>query len=178
MSNPDFSSERLESVSNCGDFDFRIARDGIWYYRGSPITRTALSKLFSTILRRDENGEYWLVTPVERCRIAVDDAPFTAIELTVEGKGRDQALIFRTNFDEIVAADRDHPIRVSYHPESEEPSPYVLVRPALEALIVRPVFYQLAELAETCVIDEREWLGVWSRGEFFTLGPSQSEAAR
>jgi hypothetical protein len=167
---PDFPD--FNALPRCGDFDMRIARDGTWFYRGTPINRKPLVKLFSTVLRR-ESGEYWLVTPVERGRILVDDAPFTAVEVTASGRGPDQELTFRTNLDDFVMAGPDHPIRVSYHRESGEPSPYVLVRAGLEALILRAVFYHLVDLAELREVDGSEQLGVWSRGEFFALGAPQ-----
>ena len=110
------------------------------------------------------------VTPVERGRIIVDDAPFTAVELDVKGQGREQILRFRTNVDDWVEADRDHPIRVAEDPETGEPSPYVLVRAGLEALIGRSVFYQLVEGAEERVLDGTTTLGVWSKGQYFPLG--------
>jgi len=159
-----------ESLPPCGDFQMRIARDGTWYYRGTPIGRKPLVKLFSTVLRRDEAGDYWLVTPVERGRITVDDAPFTAVEMRATGAGSDQVLSFRTNVDEWVEADSAHPIRVAEAPDSGEPSPYILVRDRLEALIVRSVFYDLVELAESRVTDGEEVLGVWSKASFFPLG--------
>ena len=146
----------------------RILRDGTWLYHGSPIGRKPLVRLFSTVLRREDDG-YWLVTPVERGRIVVDDAPFTAVELTVEGTGRDQRLSFRTNVDDTVTADRDHPIRVVLAPDGE-PSPYVLVRDRLEALIVRAVYYDLVELGCERQVDGEERYGVWSAGTFFPLG--------
>lgn len=154
----------------CGDIDMRIARDGTWYYHGSPIGRKQLIKLFSTVLKRDSVGDFWLETPVEKCRITVDDAPFLAIEMTVEGEGADQRLTFRTNVDDIVIAGPDHPIRVDIDAESEEPSPYVLVRGALEALIARAVFYDLVELAVEEERDGETLFGVWSGGTFFPLG--------
>lgn len=169
MSNPE-SAPEFSDLPPCGDFDMRIARDGTWFYRGSPINRRPLVKLFSSVLKRAESGEYWLVTPAERGRIQVDDAPFTAVEVDAAGANRDQALTFRTNLDEFVIADRDHPIRVSYHRGKGEPSPYILVRPGLEALILRPVFYHLVELGEVRKLDGIEQLGVWSGGEFFVLG--------
>lgn len=149
----------------CGEIDMRIARDGTWYYQGGPIGRKRMVRLFSTVLRRDEDGRYYLVTPAEKLAIQVDDAPFVAVEMTVHGKGREQVLTFRTNVDDEVMAGPDHPIRVVTAPDGE-PSPYVHVRARLEALIARSVFYDLVELAE-----ERDGvLGVWSAGEFFTLG--------
>jgi hypothetical protein len=155
---------------SCGDFDMRIARDGTWYHEGAPIGRLPLVKLFSTVLHKDENGEFWLITPVEKGRIVVDDAPFTAVELTVEGAGPAQILSFRTNIDDIVTAGPDHPIRVAEDPVTGEPSPYILIRDRLEALILRPVFYHLVELGEEREVDGGRVLGVSSGGSFFPLG--------
>jgi hypothetical protein len=154
----------------CGEFPLRIARDGTWFYQGSPIGRKPLVKLFSTVLRREQDGSFWLVTPVERCRIAVDDAPFVAVEMHVSGSGQTRSLRFRTNVDDEVTAGPAHPIRVAMNPTTGEPSPYVLVRGGLEALIARAVFYDLVELAEPAVVDGRNTLGVWSDGAFFVLG--------
>ncbi|WP_152224527.1 DUF1285 domain-containing protein [Pseudomonas sp. SCB32] len=154
----------------CGDIDMRIARDGTWYYLGTPIGRKPMVRLFSTIIRRD-GDDYFLVTPVEKCGITVDDAPFVAISLVVEGEGEQQVLRFTTNVEDEVVADAAHPIRVELDPQTQEPSPYVLVRVNLEALIHRNVFYQLVELAVSREIDGQEWLGVWSSGEFFPIAP-------
>ena len=146
-------------------YDIRIAADGTWYHQGAPIRRIGLVRLFASVLRRDDAGGYWLITPAERGRIQVDDAPFVAVACTVEGEGRDQHLILRTNTDALVTAGPDHPIRVKFDPESGDPRPYVMVRDRLEALILRPVYYQLADLAV-------EWdgrIGVWSGNEFFPL---------
>lgn len=154
----------------CGDVPMRIARDGTWFYQGSPIGRKPLVKLFSTVLRREADGSFWLVTPVERCRIAVDDAPFLAVEMRVSGSGRSQCLRFRTNVDDEVTAGAAHPIRVLEDQRTGEPSPYIVVRAGLEALIARAVFYDLVELAETATVDGRATLGVWSDGMFFALG--------
>lgn len=160
------TGSRSEPI-DCGHFDMRIARNGTWYYRGSPIERKPLVTLFSSVLKRDAEGQYWLETPVERGRIDVDDAPFTAVELTIRGDGPDQKLIFRTNLDETVAAGPDHPLRVAFDESTGEPSPYVLVRDGLEALLTRPVYYELVERVE----EDRETghLGVWSDGVFFAL---------
>jgi hypothetical protein len=166
----DASASRAKSAPICGDFDIRIARDGTWYYQGSPIGRKALVKLFATVLRREADGSYWLATPYERGRITVEDAPFTAVELEIEGGGRDQTLVFRTNLDERVAAGPDHPIRVREDAATGAPSPYLLVRPGLEALILRPVFYQLVELGVGGDEPEGRTLGVWSGGRLFPLG--------
>ena len=151
-------------------FGMRIGRDGTWYYLGTPIKRMPLVKLFSTVLRRDDKGDFWLITPVERGRIDVDDAPFVAVGLTVDGEGQDTRLTFRTNLDEEIVADAEHPIRVEVDPETEEPTPYIHVRDNLEALIARPVFYDLAEMAEEATVGDDIELRVWSGGNMFRLG--------
>ena len=161
---PDFGQ-----LPSCGDFDMRIARDGTWFYRGSPIGRKPLVKLFSTVLRR-EDGEYWLVTPVERGRILVDDAPFVAVEVTAAGEGAAQTLTFRTNVDDEVVLDDSHPLRVDHDSASGADVPYVTVRGGLEARILRPVYYHLVELGSFAEIDGAEQLGIWSAGRFFPLG--------
>ena len=154
---------------DCGDLEMRIARDGTWFYRGSPIGRLPLVKLFASVLRREADGRYWLVTPAERGRIEVEDVPFLAVAVTVEGEGRDQRLIFRTNLDEFVTAGPDNPLRVETA-ASGEPAPYILVRDGLEARLARPVFYELVELGTEEPIGETTQFGVWSRGVFFRLG--------
>lgn len=159
----------------CGDIDMRIARDGTWHYQGSPIERASLVKLFASVLKRDPAGDYWLETPVEKCRIRVDDAPFVAVAMTVQGDGCDRTLSFTTNVDENVIADAAHPIRVEVDPESGEPAPYIRVRDGLDALIARAVFYDLVELGVEVDRDGETVLGVWSGGTFFALGPVASE---
>jgi hypothetical protein len=154
----------------CGEIDIRISQDGTWFYHGSPIGRKPLVKLFASVLRREDNGDYWLVTPVERGRIKVDEVPFTAVEVNAAGSGPSQTLTFRTNLDDEVAADAEHPIRVAYASDGGEPRPYILVRGRLEARILRPVFYELVELAQMQRIGDEEVYGVWSREQFFPLG--------
>lgn len=154
----------------CADADIRIARDGAWYHEGEPIRRESMVRLFSTILRRDDDDAYYLVTPVEKLRIRVDDAPFVAVAMSVHGSDRDQVLTFRTNVGDEIMAGRDHPIRVEHDAESEEPSPYVHVRANLEALIARSVFYDLVELADEYEHNGEQAFGVWSAGAFFVLG--------
>lgn len=163
--------KRLGGPELCGDIDIRIGRDGTWFYHGSPIGRKRLVKLFANVLRRDEAGDYWLVTPAEKARITVDDAPFTAVEMTVQGSGESQNLIFRTNIDEIVMAGPGHPIRVETNSGTGSPAPYLKVRDGLEALIVRSVFYDLVEVGTEADIEGRSVLGVWSDGAFFVIGP-------
>jgi hypothetical protein len=161
----------LRQPIDCGHFEIRIGRDGTWYYRESPIARLPLVRLFSTVLRREADGSFWLQTPAERGRITVDDAPFVAVEVTRHGEGREQELIFRTNIDETVAADAEHPLRIVIAPETAEPSPYVLVRNGLEARLSRPVFYELVELGREERVGDTTLFGVWSKGRFFPLGP-------
>ncbi len=155
----------------CGDLDIRIARDGTWFYLGTPIGRKELVRLFSTILRRD-GDDYFLVTPVEKVRITVDDAPFVAVDFMIDTPGPDQVLTFETNVGDLTAAGPDHPIRIPRDPATGEPSPYVLVRDRLEALIDRKSFYRLVNLGtHECHADE-DWFGVRSGGMFFPMIPS------
>jgi hypothetical protein len=151
------------------DLDMRIARDGTWHYRGSPINRPALVKLFASVLRRECDGSYWLVTPAERGRVTVEDAPLVAVALDMQGEGRNQRLIFRSNLDDIVAAGPQHPLRIATAADGT-PAPYVLIRPGLEARLARPVFYELVELGEEETVDGKTRFGVWSDGAFFELG--------
>ncbi|MGF7176798.1 DUF1285 domain-containing protein [Azospirillum doebereinerae] len=152
-------------------YDIRIARDGTWFHNGDPIRRIELAKLFSTVLKRDDSGDYWLITPVERGRIVVEDSPFVAVEMTVSGSGADQILSFRTNLDHWVQAGPEHPIRVADHPETGEPSPYIEIKSRLEARILRPVFYDMVERGETRRTEAGETeVGVWSNKVFFALG--------
>jgi hypothetical protein len=155
----------------CGDLDIRIARDGTWHYLGTPIGRQALVRLFSSILKR-EDDRYYLVTPVEKVGIVIDDAPFVAIDFTVEGEGRAQRLTFETHVGDFVAAGPEHPIRASRDPETGEPSPYVTVRRGLEALIDRKSFYRLAEIGCEHEVDGVAQFGLWSDGSFFPLIPA------
>ena len=151
----------------CGDLDMRIARDGTWFYQGTPIGRPGLVKLFSSILKR-EDGKYFLVTPVEKVGIKVDDAPFVAIDFEPEGDGETQNLTFTTHVGDVAVAGADNPIRVERDPETGEPSPYILIRANLEALIDRKSFYRLVDLC----VHEGDWFGVWSGGQFFGVIPS------
>ncbi|RED12263.1 hypothetical protein POI8812_03370 [Pontivivens insulae] len=155
----------------CGDLDMRIARDGTWFYLGTPIGRRPLVKLFSSILKR-EGDQYFLVTPVEKVGIVVDDAPFVAIDFSVDEAADQQVLTFTTHVDDEVIASAKHPIRVVRDPETGEPSPYILVRRNLEALIDRKSFYRLVELGETHDVEGTDWFGIWSSGEFFPFVPA------
>lgn len=153
----------------CGDIGMRILADGTWLYQNSPIGRKALVKLFSRILRKDADGRTYLVTPVERVDVAVDDAPFLAVEMQVESHGPDQQLVFRTNVDDIVRCGPDHPLRFAREAGSGGLKPYVLVRGRLEALVTRALYYDLIELAEPARGKDDESLGIWSGGVFFPL---------
>jgi len=158
-----------------GELDMRIARDGTWFYRGSPINRPPLVKLFASVLRRDADGSYWLVTPAERGRVAVEDAPFVAVAVDKEGgDGRAQRLIFRTNLDEIVTAGPDHKLRIETAADGT-PAPYIMVRPGLEARLLRPVFYELVEWGREEPMGDEIQFGVWSGGLFFRLGDPGDE---
>lgn len=160
--------------SECGSFDIRIDRDGRWYYQNSPIGRMGLVKLFASVLSRDEDGVYWLTTPAERGTIEVEDAPFVAVEMTVAGAGADQVIALRTNLDDWVEVDRDHPVWLNTD-AADGPTPYVHVRNGLNARIARPVYYDLVALAVEgkCEVEaspEKGTIGVWSKGQFFPLG--------
>ncbi|MEM9549740.1 MAG: DUF1285 domain-containing protein [Pseudomonadota bacterium] len=151
----------------CGDLDIRIARDGSWFYLGTPIERVELVRLFSSILKL-EDGKFFLVTPVEKVGITVEDAPFVAVDVDCDGDGPDQSLSFTTHVGDTVVAGPDHPIRVMREAETGEPSPYVMIRAGLEALIDRKSFYRLVELGD----DHDGWFGLWSGGQFFPVIPS------
>jgi hypothetical protein len=155
--------------AHCGDIDIRIARDGTWFHEGTPVGRRELVRLFSTILRKD-GDDYVLVTPAEKMRIVVEDAPFLAVLLRVEGDGCDQKLIFTTNVGDETVAGRENSIRVVIDPVTREPSPYVHVRRGLEAKISRNVYYQLAEIAVTGEDEHYGKLVIWSDGVVFPLG--------
>lgn len=176
-------SPGAEVFAEASDLDIRIARDGTWFHQGSVIHRKALVKLFASVLRRDGEGSYWLQTPVEKGRISVEDVPFVAVELSVKGQGRGQTLSFRTNLDDWVEAGAAHPLRIAAGAtqnagegngdERVGPRPYIEVRDGLEARILRPVYYELAELAVSAPAGDGAppgTLGVWSGGLFFPLG--------
>lgn len=162
--------------THVGDLPFLIKRDGTWLYRGSAINRKELVCLFASVLRREEDGSWWLQTPAERGRIEVEDAPFVAVELDWTGDGRHQVLSFRTNTDEVVTAGPEHPIRISHDLFTCEPTPYILLRPgaakhlAIEARINRATYYELVALGVPGWIGNKRVLGVWSCGKFFSLG--------
>jgi uncharacterized protein len=159
----------------CGELPFLIRRDGTWLYRGSPIERKELVCLFASVVRRDEDGAWWLQTPAERGRIEVEDAPFVAVELDWGGDGHQQILSFRTNIDQVVTAGPDHPIRMSHDLLTCEPTPYIRLREGdgahpIEARVNRAVYYELVALAVPEYVGSNLMLGVWSSGQFFPLG--------
>lgn len=151
----------LPKLNVCGDIGLKIAKDGTWFYEGSPIGRKPLVKLFSTVLRREEDG-FYLVTPVEKVPIEVEGEPFIAVAMACTGEGRDQRLFFTTNVDDEVMAGPAHEIGFSALPEGSM-APFVAVRDGLRARLARPVYYELAELA----VSTKEGTGVWSDGAFF-----------
>ena len=153
--------------THCGDSEMRIARDGTWFHQGSPIGRPAMVRLFSTILRREPDGGYVLVTPVEKLDIDVEDAPFVAVDMKASGEGRSATLTFALNTGELVTANADHVLR--FEAGEDGPRPYLHVRGGLDAVIARPVYYELAQRA----IDAGdEPAGVWSGGTFFAIEPA------
>lgn len=156
----------------CGDLDIRIARDGQWWYLGTPIGRKELVRLFASVLRL-EDGRHYLVTPVEKIGITVDDAPFVAVDFTVADAGPSQTITFETNVGDRTVAGPGNPIRVARDAETGEPSPYVHVRRGLEALIDRKSYYRLVDIGENQEIDGRRWFGLRSGGVFFPIIPSK-----
>ena len=157
---------------HCGRIDIRIASDGTWLHEGRPIRRPALVKLFSTILRKEPDGSTVLVTPAERLTIAVDDAPFVAVEMAVEGEGDGRRIGFRTNVDDLVPLDDDHPIR--FEDGSGGLKPYVRVRGGLWALLTRALTYDLVELGEEREVDGRVWFGLAVGGAFHRIAPAEA----
>lgn len=163
----------------CGDIDMRIDRNGTWYYHGSPIGRQALVKLFASVLRRDEAGDYWLITPAEMARLQVEIAPFLAVAMDVDGSNDDRTIRFTTNLGKSVTLSDDRPLRVDIDPETQQPMPFVIVADdGTEALIARAVFYDLVDLGEEIEVDGEPVFGVWSAGDFFPIGRLDGTEAR
>jgi hypothetical protein len=162
----------LWNPAHCGEIDIVIRRDGLWFHEGSPIGREALVRLFSTVLRKDADG-FHLVTPVEKMKITVEDAPFIAVRVDRVG----EALRFTTNVGDEVEAGADNPIRIEMNPNTGEPRPYLHVRRGLEARICRPVFYELVEMATERETPEGPRLGVTSNGAWFPVGPARAHLA-
>ncbi|MCG7506531.1 DUF1285 domain-containing protein [Mesorhizobium retamae] len=156
----------------CGDIDMEIRQDGTWFYLGTPIGRMPLVQLFSTVLRKDADGRTYLVTPVERVGIRVIDAPFVAVEVDVSGKGDDQIITFRTNVGDVVEVGPSNPLRFVDEPETGGLKPYVLVRGRLEALVSRPVMYELVGHGEEVVVDGVSMFAVRSNGETYPIMPT------
>ena len=155
----------------CGDIDMRIRRDGVWFHEGTPIGRPGMVKLFSSILKR-EGERYFLVTPVEKVGITVDDAPLLAVDFTATGTGTDQTLTFTTLTEDTATAGPANPIRITRDPVTGEPAPYVLIRTNLEALIDRKSFYRLIDLGTQSLHEGKRWFGIWSEGMFFPVIPA------
>lgn len=153
----------------CGDLDMEIRSDGTWFYMGTPIGRQPLVRLFSTVLRKDDDGRTYLVTPVEKVGIRVEDAPFVAVEMAVSDEGSGHTLTFRTNVGDVVEAGPEHALRFEIKGENNELKPYLHVRGALEALVSRPVMYDLVELGEHVEIDDVSMFAIRSGGMLFPV---------
>lgn len=162
---------------DCGDIGLKIARDGTWYYQNSPIGRRPLVKLFASVLRRERDGRYYLVTPAEKALVHVEDTPFLAVAMEAKGSGRRQRLTFRTNLDEMARAGPEHPLSFALT-KSGGFTPYILVRDALKARLTRPVYYDLVAAAVTESEGGSKELGVWSGGEFFAFPAAPSPGKR
>ena len=158
---------------SCGDLDIEIRRDGSWFYLGTPIGREALVRLFSTVLRKDADGRTYLVTPVEKIGIRVEDAPFLAVEMDAGRRAGEQVLTFRTNVGDVVEAGPQHPLRFELEPETGGLKPYVTVRGRLEALATRPVMHELAGIAEEIEVDGRSVIAIRSHGAIFPIMPAE-----
>jgi hypothetical protein len=156
----------------CGDIDMEIRADGTWYYLGTPIGRQPLVRLFSTVLRKDEDGRTYLITPVEKVGIRVEDAPFVAVEMVIEGEGSERKLSFRTNVGDVVVAGDEHPLRFVIAGENQQLKPYLHVRGRLEALVSRAVMYQLVAEGEEIEIDGEIMFAVRSGGAVFAVMPA------
>ena len=154
----------------CGDLNIKIDKEGRWHYNNSPIGRKALIKLFSSVIEKDKNDTYWLVTPAEKGQILVEDVPFMAVECEVNGTGEKQVLNFRTNIDDYVKAGGENPLFFRVDSDTDEPKPYILVRKNLEAKLTRSVFYQVVDLGVQELIKGERMFGVWSKTKFFVIG--------
>ncbi len=166
---------------HCGDIGMKIARNGVWYYQGSPIGRKPLVKLFASVLRKDADEQHYLVTPVEKIVVEVEDAPFLAVEMNVLGSGADRQIIFRTNVDDVVEVGSGNPLRFEVEQHSGGLKPYVRVRGRLEALLTRALYYDLVALAEQTPGTEKADtapLGIWAGGEFYELSDNTQRLPR
>lgn len=167
LSGPEAGAKPVDAwnPTHCGEAGLEILRDGTWRHEGTRMTREALVRLFASILRKDADGETYLVTPVEKIKVRVEDAPFLAIRVDRAGAGREQALVFTTNVGDIVTAGPERPLRVQFDPKTGEPRPYVLVRGRLEARVLRAPFFELADWST----EHEGRTGVWSSGAFFPI---------
>ena len=161
---------------HCGEIDIVIKSDGTWWHEGSRITRQGMVKLFASVLRKDEDGLTYLVTPVEKLTITVERAHFMAVRLDAKGEGQDQRLFFTTNLDDVIEVSQETPLRIETDDVTGEPDPYVGVWGRLEASLSRSVFYELVDLAVERQTPEGAQLGVWAAGDFYPLGPAGSHA--
>ena len=159
---------------HCGEIDIIIKSDGSWWHEGSRITRIGLVKLFASVLRKDEDGLTYLVTPAEKLTITVERAHFIAVRLDAKGEGQDQRIFFTTNMDDMVEVSEETPLRIETDAQTGEPDPYVGVWGRLEASLSRPVFYELVNLAVERQTPDGAQLGVWASGHFYPLGPAGS----
>lgn len=166
----DATGNHAPAAVDCGTIDIRIDRDGVWHYRGSPINRQEMVCLFASVLTRRGDGTYWLITPMETARITVDDAPFMAVEIFCSGSGDGLVVSFRTNVDEIVTVDANHPLRTVIDLDTDAPTPYVMVRDGLEARVARSVFYELVAHGVEEKVGPSVLFGIWSSGSFFPMG--------
>lgn len=162
----------------CGELDMEIRRDGTWFYMGTPIGRKRLVELFSTVLRKDADGETYLVTPVEKIKIRVEDAPFVAVEMDARNEAGEPVLTFRTNCGDVVEASKDHPIRFEFEIDSDGVKPYVHVRGRLEALLARPVMYELIAQGRETEIAGTRMFSVRSHGAEFPIMSADKLAAQ
>lgn len=176
MKNKGLAPVHLWNPPFCGDIDMRILRDGTWVHEGKPIRRKSLVQLFASILSREADGQYYLVTPVEKVGIQVDDCPFIAVLLDVSGKGEKQRISFTTNTEEVFILDAEHALAVTANTETGEPHPVIHVRSGLYALLARNVFYQLVALSEQLPRDGIEQTGVWSCGAFYNLDQANASS--
>jgi hypothetical protein len=167
----------LWEPDNCRDIDMHIDRDGGWHYMGSPIGRERMVRLFSTVLRRDPDQRYYLVTPVEKCGITVEDVPFVANQIAVTGSGRNQTITLTTNVGDEITVGDDHPVRFDATQEAGVHIPYVDVRSGLEARLSRAVYYDLIAAGSVEMMDGKAWFGIWSGGQFWPAAPADEIGA-
>lgn len=171
-----FSPLAGEEPEDLGELDIHIDAEGMWFWDGDPVTRQDLICMLAFMLSRDEKGAYWLRTPTEFGRIRVDDVPFIAVEAFAIREGRDQVITLRTNVDEMITVDAEHPLRIHINPKTGEPRPYVGVGAGLEARLSRPVYYELVERGTEWTIDGHTVYGLWSAGVFFVLGQLEPDS--